>query len=328
MQQQLPNKPALIIISGLPRSGTTWLGKLFDSHPSTLYRHEPDSVERLHHWLPLAVEGDYAKYAAPLQDFVRRLPEFRHPKVSASLPLFSKAFWKPTQQCLVGYSLRLVKALSALGTDIKLPRYCLPKADQDYVLVWKTIESLGRLGLYATALDNKRIIQLFRHPCGMIASQLRGAKLNKFSGQRPSEDYGLFRILLNTTVGKRYGLSLSQIQAMEPIERLAWGYIVSMENIFENIKEQPDCQIILYENLCEKPCELLQELFKFCSLDFEQQSCKFLLKSISKSEKGYFSVFKHPLDSAYKWKKELTNREKEMIHNQLKCSKLVGLWDH
>jgi hypothetical protein len=32
-----------ILVFGLPRSGTTWLGKIFDSHPETLYRHEPDS---------------------------------------------------------------------------------------------------------------------------------------------------------------------------------------------------------------------------------------------------------------------------------------------
>ena len=35
------------LVFGLPRSGTTWLGKIFDSHPMTLYRHEPDSVERI-----------------------------------------------------------------------------------------------------------------------------------------------------------------------------------------------------------------------------------------------------------------------------------------
>src|SRR6185312_4530492 len=39
-------KPCILIF-GLPRSGTTWIGKLFDSHPDTLYRHEPDSVRRL-----------------------------------------------------------------------------------------------------------------------------------------------------------------------------------------------------------------------------------------------------------------------------------------
>ena len=36
-----------LLLFGLPRSGTTWLGKIFDSHPDTLYWHEPDSVWRL-----------------------------------------------------------------------------------------------------------------------------------------------------------------------------------------------------------------------------------------------------------------------------------------
>ena len=33
-----------IFIFGVPRSGTTWLAKIFDSHPATLLRHEPDTV--------------------------------------------------------------------------------------------------------------------------------------------------------------------------------------------------------------------------------------------------------------------------------------------
>ena len=33
-----------ILIVGAPRSGTTWLAKILDSHPDVLYRHEPDEV--------------------------------------------------------------------------------------------------------------------------------------------------------------------------------------------------------------------------------------------------------------------------------------------
>ena len=40
------NQP-LILLFGQPRSGTTWIGKIFDSHPDTLYRHEPDSGSAL-----------------------------------------------------------------------------------------------------------------------------------------------------------------------------------------------------------------------------------------------------------------------------------------
>ena len=33
-----------ILVLGYPRSGTTWLAKIFDSHPDILYRHEPDEL--------------------------------------------------------------------------------------------------------------------------------------------------------------------------------------------------------------------------------------------------------------------------------------------
>ncbi len=35
---------APILILGAPRSGTTWLAKIIDSHPDVLYRHEPDET--------------------------------------------------------------------------------------------------------------------------------------------------------------------------------------------------------------------------------------------------------------------------------------------
>ena len=35
---------APILILGAPRSGTTWLAKIIDSHPDVLYRHEPDKL--------------------------------------------------------------------------------------------------------------------------------------------------------------------------------------------------------------------------------------------------------------------------------------------
>ncbi|MGH7046545.1 MAG: hypothetical protein ACREE2_09200 [Stellaceae bacterium] len=33
-----------MLILGSARSGTSWLGKAFDSHPDVIYRHEPDTA--------------------------------------------------------------------------------------------------------------------------------------------------------------------------------------------------------------------------------------------------------------------------------------------
>jgi sulfotransferase family protein len=50
-RRRVPGSPAYaaalaapILILGAPRSGTTWLAKIVDSHPDVLYRHEPDAT--------------------------------------------------------------------------------------------------------------------------------------------------------------------------------------------------------------------------------------------------------------------------------------------
>jgi hypothetical protein len=41
-----------VLVLGSPRSGTTWLAKIFDSHPGVLYRHEPDQLTASEPGLP------------------------------------------------------------------------------------------------------------------------------------------------------------------------------------------------------------------------------------------------------------------------------------
>jgi len=325
MTQQLKEKPSLILISGLARSGTTWLGKLFDSHSQTVYRHEPDSVNWLKE-LPLFIEGDYRRYEALVRDFVSQLVTIRAPKVSSSMPVFPKSFMGPARRFLVKYSLSMVKILSSLGINAEIPRYCIPRQDQDYVLVWKTIESSGRLGLYAEILDKKRIIHILRHPSGIISSRLRGEKLSKFGGYVAAEDYEMFRLLLNTSVGRKHGLSLEQILAMAPVERLAWECLVSMEKAVKDLEGRPDGRIVVYEDLCSKPFEVMQQLFDFCGLNFDPQTHRFLVESTSKTRRSYYSIIKDPLASAYKWKQELNATDQELVRKQLERSPLARFW--
>jgi len=78
-----------ILIFGLPHSGTTWIGKLFDSHPDTLYRHEPDSVYRLA--IPLFPDKSEAlRYQQELEKHVATLPGMRSAKLRVSSRWFPK----------------------------------------------------------------------------------------------------------------------------------------------------------------------------------------------------------------------------------------------
>ncbi len=75
---------APILIIGSPRSGTTWLAKIIDSHPDVLYRHEPDATRPGPSPLtPDAVAALLARWAAD-----------RSPRAVTKQPFFAKS-WQP-----------------------------------------------------------------------------------------------------------------------------------------------------------------------------------------------------------------------------------------
>lgn len=318
--------PSLIILSGPPRSGTSWLGKLFDSHPQTLYRHEPDSIPP---WpsFPFYIESHYEAHAPALQQFVSELPFCRTAKVSASLPGFPKAYLPVGVRQAVRASLYAVKALETLGLHLDVPRYCLPSARHNYVIVWKTIASSGRLGFFAEVLQHKRIIHILRHPGAIVASQLRGSQFNKFDQNfKAYDDYDTFEDLLLSPAGRRSGLSMEDLKEMGAIERLARSVLLNMENALEAIEGRADCKLLVYEDLCMKRFEVMEELLHFCNLPFEQQVRDFLTASGAKHRSRYYSVFKDPLAAASQWRRELSPEDQAIVRAQLDRTALASLW--
>ena len=78
----------LTLLFGMPRSGTTWIAKIFDSHPDTLYRHEPDSGGTLNE-VPFFPKTDqWEKHHRAVESFVRDLLAMNSSRVAGSLPIF------------------------------------------------------------------------------------------------------------------------------------------------------------------------------------------------------------------------------------------------
>src|SRR5699024_4556476 len=155
-------KPCTLVF-GMPRSGTTWVGKIFDSHPDTLYRHEPDSARRLS--LPLYVENaDAPRYRDELRQFVGKLSRMRSPEVVGKQPLFRKNYQSAAQ--LYAYRASVLAAKAASRVYRHAPCLYRPTArDGTHAhVVWKSIESPGRLGVCMEALSQAKAVYLMRHP--------------------------------------------------------------------------------------------------------------------------------------------------------------------
>ena len=180
------------MLFGLPRSGTTWVGKLFDSRPDTYYLHEPDSV-RLDSSLetfPLPIDG----LSEQASENIKKWLLSRDEKVVASLPFFKKRYMNTLQWLVFIGSAYLTKVLSRLNLPIKVKPVRWQRTPP--VIVWKSIESLGCLA-YFTQPTHHYGVHIIRHPCGHIASTLRGLKGKNFIEEGSIlEDWQLYQLIL------------------------------------------------------------------------------------------------------------------------------------
>lgn len=173
-------------------------------------------------------------------------------------------------------------------------------------LVWKSIESIGRLRSVLHALPAVRAIHLLRHPCGYVASVMRGETHGRFQDNRgASEDYGILKILLDSTLARQRGLTIEYFQTLTPVERLAWRWALFNDEAVHASEDSERCRSVRYEDVCADPVAVIKDIYKFVALDWSMQTEEFVLKSTTQNVSDYYSVFKDPLTAAYKWRNEL-----------------------
>lgn len=317
----------LVLLVGMPRSGTSWIGKIFDSHPDVLYRHEPDTAFPLKTVPLLAPVSEVQNYRREIEAFVGALYEMRLTKIAASLPVFPKSYYSYPRfllrQCAVAGIKLAARYLGELpvpdGIDyIKIPQLSI---------VWKSIDATGRLGVICRTLPQCRAVLILRHPCGYIASMLRGESRYKFTSRTPSyEDYGVFELLLKTEQARARGLTLPLLKSLSPVERLAWRWLLFNEKAMDDTEGLENYTAIRYEDVCQKPFEKSRGLFDFAGLSWNAQTDGFIRKSTALENSAYYSIFKNPLHSANKWKRELSQADIERVAAIVKDSKPGGLF--
>ena len=310
-----------ILVFGMPRSGTTWIGKLFDSHPDTLYRHEPDSVRRLS--LPLFPDKqDALQYRQELERFVASLPYLRSLKVVGKQPLFPKSYLSTA--ALLTYRMSVAAAKAASRVKRNFPSLYRPTGEggNRARLVWKSIESPGRLGVCVEALPGVRAIHVLRHPCGYVASVLRGEAERRFGDATPSaDDLWLLKMLLATPAAKVHGVVLDDIKGLTPEERLAWRWVLTQEKILADVECCERVLTVRYEDVCAEPFAMTRRMFEFTGLDWPTQAGEFIRASTHGADTDYYSVFKHSRIAAERWRSEMAPDVIERILRIMRTSR-------
>ncbi|NOX54116.1 MAG: sulfotransferase [Planctomycetes bacterium] len=308
---QTPTKRhTVILVAGHARSGTTWLGKIFDSHPRTLYRHEPEHEVKMADVPAWVFDIQAAQYQGALCQYVRNLPEVRIWNVAGIPPVFRKeweSYGAYQQRRAMVYAARFIKRLYR---KFEIRERTEAARAGEAPIVWKSITMLGRLNVVVRSTVGIRVVHLIRHPCGVLASRLRGGNLGKL---RRLEDtvwirQGTRELFESCEASLLEGLEVTAAEIIGlPIEDvfvLRWALLNA--KAMNDIEAIPGCMTVRYEDLCADPVGMTRRLFDATGLTWHRQTEEFLRKSISKHSRWYYGVFKDPKRGAFGWREELS----------------------
>jgi hypothetical protein len=192
-------------------------------------------------------------------------------------------------------------------------------------VVWKSIESLGRIAILARAVPECRTVVILRHPCGYIASVLNGEGNQRFSAATASgDDFPIFEMLLQRSPHKKRNPALDDLKALSMVERLAWRWLLYNEIALSDLAAFRRCYALRYEDLCEDPLGRARELLRFAGLDWHPQVEQFIQRSTARTSERYYSIYKLPLDAAMKWQRQLSPAGVDAVMSVLKTSDLLA----
>jgi hypothetical protein len=311
----------MIIIIGSARSGTTWLGKIFDSNPDVFYLHEPDSV-LINTEIPFQLgRNELGSYLDETSTYLDQLTELRNIKVTGTLPVFRKNYRNIVMHLARTSQIYAIKAAQSRISRRKFNDWNIADylnstlTDAHYVL--KSVNSLNRALLFSRAKPDARIIHLVRHPCGQISSCLRGSRLSLMN---VNPFLTTLAMMPETT---EHGLTLEGMESMKLEEQLACTWMLQNEKTMREMQDSPNYKLVVYEELCENPLETARSLFDFAQIDWHRQTKDFIRRCQASSDgaKRYFQIIRPPTSAVSRWKKELNDdqiiRIKRVVENTL-----------
>jgi Sulfotransferase family len=303
-----------ILIVGAPRSGTSWLGKIFDSHPDVLYRFEPD-------WFDSdQVVTDSDMIRANMARWLRN----RDPRSAGKRPFFAKS-WQTARSRLLRAS--LVYA-GAAANRIGLPAWPIPDLGcaMRARAVVKSVRLRDGLGAFVSACPEGRALLILRHPCGQAASLMRGTRDRRFDLAKPGTDMAYDEA---RTIGfaAGYGIDEGSFRGLTDAAKYAWSWREFNETAFGSIADRSNARVVIYEDLCASPMDQARTILTFAGLHWTAQTETFLARSTSYGRAaGYYAVLRNSIAAADRWRSELAPRDQDAVRKVVRGSNLIRYW--
>jgi hypothetical protein len=317
-----------IFVFGLPRSGTTWLGKIFDSQPDTVLIHEPDTIHSTNAFPFVMSSDEINAYLELACSYLLDRTTDRQLRCMSNTPYFRKNYRSDFSEVLRKSLIVLARGLDTLSRGRIERRVSIPDFASNpagIINVVKSVDSVARLPLFAKACPDQQFVYIVRHPCGVTNSKFRGRKLGKLGGG------SAFSAWLKFDLAIRKNLTEEDIRSWSSLQSNAWVWTLTNDFVLEMAKSLPNIMVLNYDRLCDSPMTDSKTLFERIGLPWNEQTEQYIRECMdSDPEKSvdYYSTQQNPAHAANRWKLDLSEEQKEEIlsicANSENCTALLS----
>ncbi len=315
----------MTLLLGAPRSGTTWLGKILDSHPMVLYRHEPDTVRRARELPAICLPEDIARQQDMARAYLRGLMNVTTLPASGSRPVFPKDYRfrivGNVRARLIGMvqAAASVRALRTRARGFNVPDMISARQAARLHLVLKSVRSRGRVGLLAQALPQARFIFVLRDPFGQVAAMLRGTRHGQFSSRIPVTE------LLSTTQARELGLTEEGFRRLPVLDQLAWNWAILNRKALDELSGLGRVMVVRYHDLCTTPVGVGRDVIEFMGLRWHPQMDEFIRACTDYEGKDpAYRLYRNARRSLHRWQGDLRQEDRDRIEA---IARQARLWD-
>jgi LPS sulfotransferase NodH len=304
-----PNVANAILIVGAQRSGTTWLAKIFDSHPDVIYRHEPDDV---------------AAASGSIQQDTARWVRQRDARTAGKRPFFRKS-WQGTSAWLLRSGLAYAGAAAG---RIGVPVWPIPDLGDvgSGRVVIKSVRLSSGIGDFARAYPAGRAVLILRHPCGQVASVMRGTRNRQFALAQPGTDMP-FDEAEAVRFAARHGMAEAAFVSLPDAAKYAWSWRAFNETALAAISGLSNARVVIYEELCARPVVAARAILEFAGLTWHRQTETFLGQSTNHDgPAGYYAVVRNSVAAADRWRTAMGPEDQDAVRAVVRCSPLRRYW--
>jgi hypothetical protein len=193
-------------------------------------------------------------------------------------------------------------------------------------VVVKSVRLSTGIGDFARAFPSGRAVLILRHPCGQVASVMRGTRDGRFALAEPGTDMP-FDEAEAVRFAARNGVDETAFQRLPDAAKYAWSWRAFNETAWAAVSGQSNARVVVYEELCTRPVAEAEAILAFAGLTWHGQTEAFLARSTDyDGAAGYYAVVRNSIAAAERWRTAMAAEDQDAVRAVARGSPLVSYW--